>query len=379
MSILKVFFLIVLLTFFLLFITQNAGYVEVRFFNVVYHIPLFVLLLFTFAVGFLLPTFYLLLRETLLKRRLNSLKEGLRELSRGYFNRAERLLLSAGSFFEPAKFLIAEIVHRQGRVEELKSFNSTALATVGEILLRDGNFQEAEVKLNQAILEDEENLRAIKGLRNLYAILEDWERALDYQEKVLGLCEKWEREKQKAIKAEIMAMAYLKNGEEKLIEKAFDLSSSPFVYSVYIRHLLSQDKLKDAKKLWERSIDMGYQDEVLWNLLEDERALTKLLDIIQSKQEAIQPNILCMVYLKLNLFSKAKDLEEKLTNPFKALVYSSQSHREQDRYCLLGIKELLKPFVCSCGKVYNTYTPLCTGCMRWREISLRRDIYAGRP
>ncbi len=379
MSVIKLIVLIVLLTVFLLFIAQNSGYVEVRFFHITYNVPLFVLLLFTFAIGFLLPSFYFLLRETMLKRWLHGLEEGLRELSRGYLNRAERLLLSAGRFVEPARSLVVEVVYRQGRLEELKNFNNIASATVGEIMLREENLQEAEEKFNQALLKDGENLRAIKGLRNLYALSESWERALEYQEKALQLCERWERERQRGIKAEIMAMVYLKNGEEKLIEKAFDLSPSPFVYAVYLKYLLSQDRLKDARKVWEKSLSMRYQEEVIWNLLEDERALTKLLDTIEAKSEAIDPNTLCMVYLRLNLFSKAKNLEEKLTTPLKALIYSSQSHREQDRYCLLGIKELLKPFVCSCGKAYNTYKPLCTECIRWGEIKLRRDIYAGRP
>ncbi|WPM33016.1 lipopolysaccharide assembly protein LapA domain-containing protein [Hydrogenobacter sp. T-2] len=379
MSIIKLLVLIAFLTAFLLFIAQNAGYVEIRFFHIVYNIPLFVLLLFTFAFGFLLPSFYLLLRVTMLKRRLHGLEEGLRELSRGYLSRAERLLFSAGKFVEPARSLVAEVVHKQGKLEELKNFNSTAAATVGEIMLREGNLQEAERKFDQALLQDGENLRAIKGLRNLYALSENWERALEYQEKVLQLCEKWEREKQKGIKAEIMAMVYLKKGEERLIEKAFDLNPSPFVYSVYIKHLLSQDRIKDARKVWEKAVSMGYQEEVLWNLLEDEKALTKLLDDIEAKAESIDPNVLCVVYLNLNLISKAKNLEEKLTIPFKALLYSSQSHKEQDKYCLLGIKELLKPFVCSCGKAYNTYKPLCVECIRWGEIKLRRDIYAGRP
>ncbi len=273
MSLIKLLIFIVLLTAFLLFIAQNAAYVEVRFFHVIYNIPLFVLLLFSFALGFLFPSLYLLFKEAILKRRISALKEGLRELSRGYPNRAERLLLSAGKFFEPVRSLLAELIYTQGRLEEFKNFNGVASATVGEILLREKRVQEAKEKFDQALLQDGENLKAIKGLRDAYALLEDWEKALEYQERVIQICEKWEKEKQKSIKAEIMAMVYLKKGEEDLIEKAFDLNPSPFVYSAYIKHLLSQDKLKDAKKVWEKAISLGYQEEVLWNLLEDENCL----------------------------------------------------------------------------------------------------------
>lgn len=378
MSAIKLLILVVLLITFLLFIAQNSGFVEVKFFYTTYQIPMFVLLLFSFALGFLFPSLYFLLREAVIKRRLNGIEEGLKELSRGYLSRGERILSSIGRSFDSVRFLLVEILQKQGRLDELKDFDSIASATVGDAFLKEGRVQEAKEKYNQAISADPENLRALKGLRDVYAIEDDWEHALEYQEKVLKLCEKWERETQKRIKAEIMATLYLKKGDEKLIEKAIDLNPSPYVHSVYIRHLLSQNRLKDARKNWEKVFSLGYQEEVLFNLLEDEEGLTKLLDAIEAKAESIKPDLLSLVYIKLNLFSKAKSLEDKLTMPFKALLYSSQSHREQDKYCLQSIKELLKPFVCSCGKAYNAYIPLCTGCLRWGEIKFRRDLDAGR-
>lgn len=375
MSVLKLLTLLTLLIAFLLFIAQNAAYVEVRFFHITYNIPMFVLLLFSFALGFILPSLYFLFREAVIKKKLHGLEEGLRELSRGYYSRAERLLLSVGKSLEVVKSLVAELMHRQGRLEELRSFNGAASTVVGEALLREGKPQEAGERFLQALSADGENLRSLKGLRDVYALLDNWEQALEYQERVVHLCEKWERDRQKGIKAEIMAMLYIKKGEEKLIEKALDLNPSPFVYSVYLRHLLSQDRLKDAKKSWEKVFSLGHQEEVLWNLLEDEKGLTKLLPAIEARSESIDPNVLSMVYLRLNLFSKVKDMEDRLTLPVKALLYSLQSHREQDSYCVQSMKELLKPFVCSCGKPYYTYMPLCTGCMRWGEVRLMRSLY----
>ncbi|RME09612.1 MAG: DUF1049 domain-containing protein [Aquificota bacterium] len=379
MSVVKLLILIALLIIFLLFIAQNAAYVEVRFFYITYSIPMFVLLLSSFALGFLFPSLYFLLREAVIKRRLHGLEVGLKELSRGYLGRAERLLLSAGKSLEAVRWLVAEIMGEQGRLEELRSFNGASSASVGEIMLKEGRLQEAEERFLQALSRDAENLRVLKGLRDVNALKEDWEGALEYEEKVFDLCERWEREKQKGVRAEIMTMLYLKKGEERLIEKALDLNPSPFVYSVYIRHLLSQDRLKDARKSWEKVFSLGYQEEVLWNLLEDEEGLTKLLPVVEAKAESIDPNILSMVYIRLNLFSKARSLEDRLKAPLKALLYSSQSHREQDRYCLHSLKELLRPFVCSCGRAYNTYRPLCAGCMKWGEIKFRRELDAGGP
>ncbi len=379
MSVLKLLILTALLIVFILFIAQNAAYVEVHFFHMVYNIPMFVLLLLSFALGFFLPSIYFLLKEAMLKRRFHSLEDGLRELYRGYMARSERLLLSAGKFIEAARWLAAEVLYQQGKLEDIQNLNHTASAKVGEIMIKEGKIKEAEERFSQALADDKENLRALKGLRDVYALMEDWERALEQQDIVLQLCERWEKDRQKVLKAEIMAMVYLRRGEEKLIEKAFDLANSPFVCSIYIRHLLSQDRLKEAKKVWEKCFSLGYQEDVLWHLMEDEEGLTKLLDVIETKAESIDPNTLSMVYIRLNLFSKAKALEDRLIAPFRALLYSSQSHREQDKYCLESLKNMLKPFVCSCGKEYNTYRPLCIQCIRWGEVKLRREIDAGRP
>ncbi|MCS6957466.1 MAG: lipopolysaccharide assembly protein LapA domain-containing protein [Aquificaceae bacterium] len=371
MSLLKVLVALSLLVLFLLFIAQNASYVDVSFFYTTYRLPLFVLLLLTFAFGFLFPSFYFLLREASLKRRLNNIEEGFKEWSRGYLNRAEKLLLYPSRHYVGLRSFLAQILWKQGKKEEALSMDSYTLALLGEMLLKDGR-EEAEEKLKETLAKDEENLRALKGLRNLYALRKDWELALEYQDRILQLCEKWEKEKQKRIKAEIMAEVYLKGGGEKFIDKAMDLQTTPFVYSVYLKHLLSQNRTKDVRKVWEKLFSLGYQEEVLWMLLEDQEVLTKLLDLIEAKTDFLSADTLAMIYIKLNLFSKAKELEDKLSNNIKALLYSTLSHREQDRYCMESIGELLKPFVCSCGKAYNRYLPVCAGCFEWGDVKLRR-------
>lgn len=379
MNAIKFLLIALLLTLFLLFIAQNAGYVEVRFLYSVYSVPLFVLLLFSFALGFLLPSVYYLFRDVFLRKKLATLEEAFRELSRGYLNRGEKLLSSASRSMPALKWLIAELLHRQGRTEELSNLDDHASATAGYILLKEGRLDEARQRFLRALSLDAENLKALKGLRDLSALEENWELALEYQEKVLQLCERWEKEKQKAIKAEILSKVYLQRGEAKLVEKAFDLAPTPFVYSTYLIHLLSQEKIKEANKLLERVFSAGYQREVLWNLLEREEVLAKLLPAIDARSKDIDPDLLAMVYIRLNLFSKAKELEESLSTPLKALLYSSQSHREMDRYCTQSIKELFRPFACICGSLYDVYRPLCSNCLQWGEIKLRRDRHVGGP
>lgn len=371
MALVKLLITLLILVAFLLFVAQNSGYVEVNFLYQVYKMPLFVLLLVSFAVGFIIPSLYFVFKEAFLKRKLHLVEKGLREYSRGYVNKAESLLKGLVRSISGIEVLVIEALKKQGKVEDIKAYTSISPALVGEVLLKEGK-EEAREEFKKALSQDEENLKALKGLRDLYALKEDWQQALEYQEKVLQLCEKWEKDHQKRIKAEIMAKVYLVSGEDKFIEKAIELYPTPFVYSIYIKHLLSQDKLKDAGKHWEKAFSLNYHEEIIWNLLEEETALTKLFDLIQSKADLISPDILALVYIKLNLFSKAKELEEKISTPIKALLHSAVSHRKEDKYCLQSLWEFLKPFECSCGKVYNRYEILCVGCLRWGEIKLRR-------
>ncbi|MFN3870375.1 MAG: lipopolysaccharide assembly protein LapA domain-containing protein [Aquificaceae bacterium] len=371
MTIVKLLVVLLILVAFFLFVAQNSGYVEVSFLHQTYKMPLFVLLLISFAVGFILPSLYFVFKETFLKRKLHLIEKGLKEYSRGYINKAESVLKGLVRSVSGVEVFVVEALKKQGKLEDLKAYSSINPALVGEAFLESGK-EEAEEEFKKAISQDGENLRALKGLRDFYALKEDWQKALEYQERVLQVCEKWEKDHQKRIKAEIMAKGYLTNGEEKLIEKAIDLFPTPFVYAIYIKYLLSQDKIKDAGKYWEKAFSLNYHEEVIRNLLEDEATLTKLLDLIQSKSNHISPDTLALVYIRLNLFSKAKEIEESLSVPIKALLHSTLSHREEDKYCVQSLWRLLKPFECSCGKIYDRYEPLCSGCLRWGEIKLRR-------
>lgn len=372
MNLIKIVGALLLMFFFLLFIAQNSGYVDVGFFYTTYSVPLFVLLLITFSLGFLLPSLYFLLREAGIRKHLKHIQEGLKEWSRGYIGRAERSLSSLKQSEGISSFL-AELLWERGNLQEL--FTMPSLAVVGEIMLREGK-EEAEKAFKEVLSKDPENLRALKGLRDFYALKDKWETALEYQEKVFELCEKWEKEEQKRIKAEIMTQVYLKNGEERLIEKAVDLYSSPFVQAVYIRHLLSQERIKEVRKQWDKAFSLGHQEELLWHLMEDQESLSKMLDLVEARAPTLSPDTLAMVYIKLNLLTKAKELEDKLSHITKTFLQSSLSHREQDRQCLRALKALLKPFSCSCGKVYNSYTPMCGACFMWGKVKLRRDMDA---
>lgn len=369
MSIIKVILSLLVVVLFLLFIAQNAGYVDISLFYTVYKVPLFVLLLISFALGFIIPSLYFIFKEAILRKRLKDLENALEAYSKGHMNRAERFLIGVVKHIKGAKALLGEVLIRQGRVDEVSKVD---LVIFSKKLLKEGKFKEAEEGFKEVLIEDSENVEALKGLRDAYALQNKWKESLECQERILDICERWEKEVQKRIKAEILAKLYLEEGNEKYIEKAFDLYATPFVYATYIKYLLLKDRIRDVKKLWEKLFSLNYQEDVLWNLMEDEKTLSKILDLIELKKESIHPDTLLLVYIKLNLLSKAKELEDTLSFPAKALLYSALSHRDQDKFCLTSIKDLLKPLVCSCGKDYNSYHLLCSVCFNWGEIKIRR-------
>ncbi|MCS7263050.1 MAG: LapA family protein [Aquificaceae bacterium] len=367
MNLLKLLLIVSLLLAFLLFIAQNASYVEISLFYAIYSVPLFVLLLTSFGLGFVLASLYFLLREVALVRRLKLLEGGLREWSRGYPSRAERLL-SPLRQEKGVRTLLAELLQEQGRGEE-------AIQLEPSVAKEKTDYEQAVEGLSRELSQDRENLRALKVMRNLHAVRGEWETALEYQSRILELSERWEKEAQRRIKAEIMAQVYLQRGSEKHIERAVELSATPFVYGLYLKHLLSQEKTKEAKKHWEKICSLNYQEEVLWHLMEEQETLSRLLDLVESRRDSLSADTVAMVYIRLNLLTRAKELEDELSPVVKALLHSAQSHREQDRLCEVAIRSLLRPFICSCGRNYINYRPLCEGCWKWGQVSVRRSAY----
>jgi uncharacterized integral membrane protein len=367
MSGFKLIFGLLILALFLLFIAQNAGYVDINLFHMAFRVPIFVILLVSFGIGFLMPSLYFSFREMSLRSRLSRMENVLKEFARGYYGKVEKLL-PHGS---PWNVLLVLSLAKQGKTDSLKGISAGPLSLAGEYLMRGEFLQEAKEKFQGALSTDSLDLNALKGMRDISFIEGDVDKALEYQSKVLDSSERWDREAQKAIRAELLGYKYLTTGEGAYVEEAFDLHKSPFVYYTYILYLLSQDRIKDAKKHMEKVFSLGYQEDVVWMLMEREEALAKVYDLLEAKRELIKPDTLAMVYMKLNLLSKAKGLEDTVSTPIRALLLSSQSHREQDKLCLMGIVELLKPFSCSCGKPYNKYQPMCDSCFKWGSI--RRD------
>jgi len=360
----KLILLIFLIALFLVFVFQNAVIVEISFFNYRGYAPLFVLVLFSVFIGFLFAFLYFMPREWSLGRVVGNLKEGVERLNRGLFLKAEQS-------FQGNPLTEAFACYGAYEREDINKLLSLSSPICALMLLKLHHIKEAQEKFERIIEQEPENLLALKGLRDINFLKGNLKDAVELQERVLKNCEKWEREHQKKIMAELLASLYITSKDEDHAERAFDLYRTPLTYSARILALADSGRERDAIKLFERSFEDGFHDQILMILREKEALLTKLMDIIERRGEQIDTVVLALVYLRLGLFSKVKPLLEGLPDYYRTLAISSFSHREEDRMCAKILEESLKTWECVCGTCYREYTPICANCLRWNKIELK--------
>ena len=364
MRLIKLILLIFLVVLFLVFVFQNALVVEISFFNYKGYAPLFVLVLFSVFLGFLFAFFYFMPREWSLRRIVGGLKEGVERLNRGLFLKAEQSF-QGNPFTETLACFGA---YEREDINKLLSLSSPICAFM---LLKLHHIEEAQEKFKRIIEQEPDNLLALKGLRDINFLKGNLKDAVELQERVLKNCERWDRESQKKIMAELLASLYITSKDGDHAEKAFDVYRTPLTYSARILALADSEKERDAIKLFERSFEDGFHDQILMILLRKEALLTKLMDVIESRKNQINTIVLTLVYLRLGLFSKVKPLLESLPDYYRTLAISSLSHREEDRMCARVLEEALKAWECVCGTRHKEYTPMCANCLKWNKIELK--------
>jgi uncharacterized integral membrane protein len=360
----KLILLIFLIVLFLVFVFQNALIVEISFFNYKGYAPLFVLVLFSVFLGFLFAFFYFMPREWSLRRIVGDLKEGVERLNRGFFLKAEQSF-QGNPFTETLACFGA---YEREDINKLLSLSGPICASM---LLKLHHIEESQKRFERIIEQEPENLLALKGLRDINFLKGNLKDAVELQERVLKNCEKWEREHQKKIMAELLASLYITSKDVDYAEKAFDVYRTPLTYSARILALADSGKEREAIKLFEKSFEDGLHNQILMLLIGKEALLTKLMDIIERRRDQINTIVLALVYLRLGLFSKVKPLLESLQDYYRTLAISSLSHREEDRMCAKILEESLKAWECVCGTRYKEYTPMCANCLRWNKIELK--------
>jgi uncharacterized integral membrane protein len=360
----KLILLILLIVLFLVFVVQNALIVEISFFNYRGYAPLFVLVLFSVFLGFLFAFLYFMPREWSLRRVVENLKEGVERLNRGFFLKAEQS-------FQGNPLMETFACYSAYEREDINKLLSLSSPICALVLLKLHHIEEAQEKFERIIEQEPDNLLALKGLRDINFLKGNLKDAVELQEKVLKNCEKWDRENQKKIMAELLASLYITSKDGNYAEKAFDVYRTPLTYSARILAYADSGKERDAIKLFEKSFEDGLHNQILMILIGKEALLTKLMDIIERRRDQINTIVLALVYLRLGLFSKVKPLLEVLPDYYRTLAVSSSSHREEDRMCAKILEESLKAWECVCGTRYKEYTPMCANCLRWNKIELK--------
>jgi tetratricopeptide (TPR) repeat protein len=303
-------------------------------------------------------------REWSLRRIVENLKEGVERLNRGLFLKAEQS-------FQGNPLMEAFACYSAYEREDINKLLSLSSPICALMLLKLHHIEESQKRFERIIEQEPENLLALKGLRDINFLKGNLKDAVELQERVLKNSEKWEREHQKKIMAELMASLYITSKDEDHAEKAFDIYRTPLTYSARILAYANSGKEKDAIKLFEKSFEDGFHNQVLMILLRKEALLTKLMDIIERRRDQINTIVLALAYLRLGLFSKVKPLLEVLPDYYRTLAISSFSHREEDRMCARILEESLKAWECVCGTRYKEYTPMCANCLRWNKIELK--------
>lgn len=378
MNFIKILLIVALTTAFLIFVAQHAYYVNLNFFGSTYSVPLFVIILFSLALGFLLPTLYFLVREVKLKGFIKDVRSGVLNLFNGYPSKAERDLSGPSKKEEWVSLLLAQALLQKdgmGKLEELRvmSVGGSLEALLGSMLLKGREYQKAKDLFLSSISKNPANLRALRGLRDLSFLEEDLQWCIEYQQRVVKNCEKWEREEEKRIMAEVLSYASekLTNRRKELLERAMDTKRSFYVLANWIQYLLEEEDTKEAKKQIERVFDANLQNQVFMVLSRKEEHLAKLIDVLRERGNHLQPDVLARLYMRLNLLTQLKDMLDKLPEPLKLMALTMESHRDADRLCNEVVSDLYKPWVCTCGEYYNYYVPFCERCFSWGNIKLR--------
>ncbi len=380
MRFIKVLLFAILLLFFSTFVAQNVSTVSVNLLHYTFYMPLFLLVLVSAFGGFILPTLYLSMKISSKNSWLKLVDRALRSLYTGYAGRAEDLSKSIAKKWEVGGIIYTKAVLEKGKgpqVEGLKRDEGLLDGFLGDELFRKKDLPLAEFHLQEALRKYPDNLLALKAYRNLCFLQNRLDECVKQQEVILQKCERWERDAQKAILAELLCLLAGSSDEpkskERLLEKAYHTYRTPLVYATYLVYLSEMGQVKEARKYLEKTFKEGIHNQVIGLLLNEESTLTKLVDVTEEHKDKVEPLVLAMVYMQLNMVGRLKEMESSLRGPVKVIARLHTSHTLECKSCKELLMELYKLWQCECGKVYNQYTPYCPACNRWRKIDLRRD------
>lgn len=352
---------IIILIAFLIFVAQNTNYVELTVLNFVYQVPLFLVLLTSFGIGFCLPAIYFSLRQSLMTRRLKRISQTEEEFLRGEVNAAAGGDLVSFKILSWGEGLRLAISDKRG---------DALRARIG-LYRRD---EEVKVLINNLKKREENSINALKALRDEAALRESWEESLEFQKKLFEVCEKWEKSAQREILGLLYAYCFWKFGKDSFFDGAIAYAEGPYIMAMQARKAGLKEQEKELKKIVEKSSSAGFGDWLVFCNLDSQQVLARLINLNLSAT----PEALAIAYIKLHMHSKAEELIQSCSERLRLCIKLADSHKESDVLCLKYMLEDIKPFACKCGREYNFYRPFCESCLSWDTISLRRGENALR-
>lgn len=376
-QILKVFVLIAIVTAFISFAYLHMYDVNIYLLFATYKVPLFVVMLSIAFISFIIPLFYFSFKERSIKANLEDIKHlasliilGKKYDLKDFLIKKQdinpRYIFYLGAFFSDENYF-KDILEKDFSLKK-DPINAYLLSS----LKRKENKEDA-IKIIDEFLEKEKPVYEIILLKRniLYEI--DPLKAFDIQKDVLKFSNKKQRQKEENIYYALRVFKSLKEDDKlklKELEESFEEFNHPFIAFFYLYSLSSQNKTKDAQKIWQ-GLDERFKDYIGAIALSYVENSVYLLSFFEN-DDSFSKDILSLIYIKLGILSKLSSIEENVNSLIVKTLDKLYLENSKD-ICKSSLEDVIFVWKCgSCGKLHKSYTLKCS-CDEWLSLELYLD------
>ena len=358
MTVIKVFLFVVALMITLVFAYYNMEDVKLKFLNYSLEMPLFLALLVSLSVGFLLAYLVSEIRIFSLRRYRDRVRKALRNLWTGYPRKAENALKGLASSEEMVPLYLMSLKD-QNKHPEINTENyRTGIAEtfLAETFLRQ-DLKRAKDLLEKALGKNWDNLRAKRLLRSIYFLEGEHQKAVDLQRSLISAVESGLREEEEKVLASMIS--------ESLGEKALDeVERLPKTLSS-LALIISRSEEDKGAKIFQKALDQGMGSDLLAVLWERRSLTPRILEITWERREDFDPDLLVLLYADMGMVERLEGLKERISPPIRFFT-------ERDWEVCKELLKVVDIWACGeCGMEYRSYTPVCVGCLAWNRLKIK--------
>ena len=362
MTLSKILLFIFLVVVVLIFAYYNLGSVEVKFFAFSFDLPLFVVIIGSLFIGFVIAYGYSELRGAALSKYSRNLRSALLNLSLGRYRKAEEHLKRILSREEVIP-LYSEVLLEQDK--DISLYYERYTMGISETMVAEAVFKKDINRsidlLEKAVGKNWDNLRARRNLRSLYFLKGYVGRAVEMQRGIVSDSERSERKKEELILIEMLAW----DGRDEA------LTARDGSVCFYLAKIQSGGN-KKARKIFGRAVEKGIGNEVLMLALERRDLYPEMLTYVGENESRFSPLILGLLYLQVGRQDRLEDLKENLPEPIKLLLKEGENTRGE---CLKELLQMMKVWRCTrCGAETKKYMPVCSNCLRWDSLRFKGGV-----